>query len=498
MIERVAPKHSRIWYMADGVYSMFADLAPFAQLKELLDRYPQLHLYIDDSHGVSWAGRHGRGPALDALAGHPRVVVACSLNKSFASAGGAIVFPDPEMRRLVRTSGGPMIFSGPVQPPLLGAAISRPRSTSPTSFPCCRRGCASASTCSPTSRTSSACRSPRATYADPVRPARAAHRHPRRAAPPLRGRHLHEPRRVPGRADEARRCARDADAAPHARRRARAGRVAGRARPGGAGARRRRGAPAPREGHGRPGADARASPLGHRARTPTEWNALLGERGTFTVDGLRSSSVRSVASEKPEDEWEFHYYVVRNRAGKAVLATFFTAALWKDDMLSAAEVSDLVEARRADDPYYLTSTTFAMGSLLTEGDHLYLDRNADWKGALDLLMAAVSEHARRRARARSCCATCTPPTSSWPRRSASAATSRRRCRVAGLRARGRRRRGVALEADLQGARAPAQVGAPVRRRLRRRVPAPGGRAVSDEDSTTSTACTGPCRRVAAT
>ena len=113
---------------------------------------------------------------------------------------------------------------------------------------------------------------------------------------------------------------------------------------------------------------------------------------------------------------------MRDRAGKAVLATFFTAALWKDDMLASAEVSELVEARRAEDPYYLTSTTFAMGSLLTEGDHLYLNRNADWKGALDLLMGAVSEDARRPARARSCSATCTPPTSSWPRRSASAAT----------------------------------------------------------------------------
>ena len=48
----------------------------------------------------------------------------------------------------------------------------------------------------------------------------------------------------------------------------------------------------------------------------------------------------------------------------------------------------------AEDPYYLTSMTFGMGSLLTEGDHLYLDRNADWKGALDLLMGAVSEDAR--------------------------------------------------------------------------------------------------------
>ena len=156
----------------------------------------------------------------------------------------------------------------------------------------------------------------------------------------------------------------------------------------------------------------------------TEWDSLLGERGTFTVDGLQFLE-RAFAGgeERPEDEWNFHYYVVRDRAGKAVLATFFTAALWKDDMMASAEVSELVEQRRAEDPYYLTSMTFAMGSLLTEGDHLYLDRNADWKGALDLLMGAVSEHAKARGRAaRSCCATCTPPTSSWPRPCASAAT----------------------------------------------------------------------------
>ena len=126
-----------------------------------------------------------------------------------------------------------------------------------------------------------------------------------------------------------------------------------------------------------------------------EWDSLLGERGTFTVDGLRFlERAFGGEGERPEDQWEFHYYVVRDRAGKAVLATFFTAALWKDDMLSSAEVSELVERRRAEDPYYLTSTTFAMGSLLTEGDHLYLNRNADWKGALDLLMAAVSEDAK--------------------------------------------------------------------------------------------------------
>src|SRR5215469_1265730 len=49
ILKRVAPGR-RVWYLADGVYSMFADLAPFAALRELLDRDERLHLYIDDSH----------------------------------------------------------------------------------------------------------------------------------------------------------------------------------------------------------------------------------------------------------------------------------------------------------------------------------------------------------------------------------------------------------------------------------------------------------------
>jgi len=132
---------------------------------------------------------------------------------------------------------------------------------------------------------------------------------------------------------------------------------------------------------------------GADALDAAEWDALLGDRGTFSVEGLRFLERAFAGGERPEDEWAFHYYVVRDRAGRPVLATFFTAALWKDDMLASAEVSRLVEERRVQDPYYLTSLTFGMGSLLTEGDHLYLDGNADWKGALDLLLEGVGEDA---------------------------------------------------------------------------------------------------------
>ena len=119
--------HARIWYLADGVYSMCADIAPLEQLAALLQREDRLHLYIDDSHGVGWTGRHGRGPALDRLGSHERVVVAASLCKSFAAGGAAVVFPNAELKRRVRAVGGPMIFSGPVQPPMLGAALASAR-----------------------------------------------------------------------------------------------------------------------------------------------------------------------------------------------------------------------------------------------------------------------------------------------------------------------------------------------------------------------------------
>ena len=125
----------KVFYVCDGVYSMRGDMAPFARLRELLDAYPALHLYIDDAHATSWNGRHGRGGALDALGGHERVVVALSLNKAFSAAGGALVLPDTRSVKLIRRCGGPMLFSGPIQPPMLGVAAASARLHLDPSFP---------------------------------------------------------------------------------------------------------------------------------------------------------------------------------------------------------------------------------------------------------------------------------------------------------------------------------------------------------------------------
>ena len=117
----------RVFYVCDGVYSMRGDFAPFAKLRALLDAYPTLHLYVDDAHSTSWSGLRGRGAALASLGGHPRVTVALSLNKAFSAAGGCLVLPDADTVKLVRRCGGPMLFSGPIQPPMLGAAVASAR-----------------------------------------------------------------------------------------------------------------------------------------------------------------------------------------------------------------------------------------------------------------------------------------------------------------------------------------------------------------------------------
>lgn len=127
MVGALAEHHPRVWYLLDGVYSMHGDPAPFAELRALVAANEQFHLYVDDSHGLSWTGRHGRGTLLGEDGLPPRTVMVASLAKAFAAGGAVLLFPDAETARLVRTCGSTMIFSGPLQPALLGAAIASAR-----------------------------------------------------------------------------------------------------------------------------------------------------------------------------------------------------------------------------------------------------------------------------------------------------------------------------------------------------------------------------------
>lgn len=117
-------KQGRVFYAADGVYSMYGDAAPLARLAELVERYEHFVLYVDDAHGMSWRGTRGMGYAKSQLPAHPRVIVAVSLAKAFGTGGGALIFHDAKLRERVQCCGGPQIFSGQLPPAVLGAAIA--------------------------------------------------------------------------------------------------------------------------------------------------------------------------------------------------------------------------------------------------------------------------------------------------------------------------------------------------------------------------------------
>lgn len=123
-LNQLAPSGKRVWYLADGVYSMLGDLAPAVEIVGMLDEFPMLHCYFDDAHGLGWQGLHGRGAVLHDAPWHERLIVAGGLSKSFGTLGAVAAFGDPALAWRVQACGGPVTFSGPIQPAALGAAVA--------------------------------------------------------------------------------------------------------------------------------------------------------------------------------------------------------------------------------------------------------------------------------------------------------------------------------------------------------------------------------------
>jgi 7-keto-8-aminopelargonate synthetase-like enzyme len=416
-IVELARTHHRIWYAADGLYSMYADFVPTGELTTLMARHEQLWLYIDDAHSVSWTGRHGRGHALERLGQDTlrRCVVAGSLNKSFAAAGGVLTFPDAEMRRRVFTVGGPLIFSGPVQPPMLGAIRASARIhlspeirnlqvrlvkliklfnrlaadhglplVSPSEAPI---RCIGAGAPEVAYNLTARLRDLGFFTDSAVFPAVSPKRCGARITITTHHTETDIGAIVDALAVSLPRALADEGSSPDHLRQAFARQLAGRPVFVGAPDGRR--------------ADRPSLVLEHHTSVSTvqatEWDAMFGGRGAMDWRGLRTlEDVFATGNHtgnhtaNAEDHWRFDYWIIRDRKhGRPVAATFFTTVLWKDDMLSSAELSAAVEKLRAADPYHLTSTIVMMGTLLTEGDHLYVDRDADWRAALRLLLQDV-------------------------------------------------------------------------------------------------------------
>ncbi|TNF37645.1 MAG: GNAT family N-acetyltransferase [Deltaproteobacteria bacterium] len=400
-------QHRRVWYMADGIYSMFGDFAPLPELVALLDRYKGLHLYIDDAHGMGWTGDRGCGYVRSQIPHHPKMVLAISLNKSFASAGGALVFPDREAADEVKSCGGTMIFSGPIQPPMLGAALASTELHLSGEITALQEELAGL-----IRHTNARIRElqlPQYCEAEsplffiplglPRLVAKLANRVQRDgfyvnvatfpATPMRQGGLRFMINRALTREDIDRMLASVAWHYPRVLAEegltiadvARAFRLPSLPVP-------------PLDTASTEGASTRGLSV-ERARTiaaldPALWDGLFSGAGNHTHAGLRLLEGVFADGAEPENRWDFHYRVVRDDAGRVVAATWYTVSLFKDDMLAPAAVSRRVERMREADPGFLVSRTVMLGSPISKGRLLHLDRSHPaWRQAVALLLSEL-------------------------------------------------------------------------------------------------------------
>ncbi|MCB9647555.1 MAG: aminotransferase class I/II-fold pyridoxal phosphate-dependent enzyme [Deltaproteobacteria bacterium] len=435
VVKALAQKHRTVWFAADGVTSMYGELVNVDLLRAILDVAPNVRLYIDDAHGMSWAGEHGRGSFLSRMALDDRIVVATSLAKAFAAGGAALVFSDAMECERVRMCGGPMVFSGPLQPPLLGAALASARlhltdeiverqAVLQDRIAYCNERMAAAHlpllVANETPVVFVRLGLPRVATAVAQRLAADGvyvnvSMYP--SVPMKRGglrlgittTHSHEDidrvveslqRHVPRVLEEEGLSLADLDAlfersvvnyTPTDRDSAKSyiARLheAAKTRTSGA---------APRNWAGA-GLDCDPSLMSvqhaHSVEEidRAEWDGALGAVGCISWEAMRAAERIFRDQPHKEHNWEFHYVVVRDADRRPVCMTCFTVLLQKDDALMRDGVSRAVEQKRLEDPYFLTSKAVVMGSGLSEGNHLYLDRNGPWRAAMHWVLQTASK-----------------------------------------------------------------------------------------------------------
>ena len=408
-IQNLKGEYENIWYMADGIYSMYGDAAPLDEIYAMMDKYPQFRFYVDDAHGMSCYGKHGRGYVLAEREIHQQMVMATSFAKAFATGGGALIFPNKEMARLVRSFGGPMITSGPMQPGALGAAIASAdihlsgeidelqedlqQNIMYTNLMLKKYNLPNlAEDFSPIFFI--AVGLPKVGYslinklmkdgfflnigifpAVPIKNTGVRFTITRlhtfeQIENMVKSMAKHFPIVLEEENFSLEKIYKSFKMK----------------------------APETIKMEEKVESLIKTSSLKVEHNKSIldipqkQWDALLGNRGTFDWKGLNLLENSFVGNKLPEDNWEFDYITIKDNNEKVVLSTFLTTTITKDDMLSPEIVSREVELKRVDDPYFFTSKTLQVGSLLTEGNHLYIDKNsAYWKEAMQLFITKMEE-----------------------------------------------------------------------------------------------------------
>lgn len=410
-IQSLRDTHEKIWYVLDGVYSMYGDLAPVEELNQLANKYPSLHFYVDDAHGISWAGKNGCGCVFETMKKNKRTILLTTMAKGFGSIGGIVVFPDRKSFERVNTLGGALAHSHPVAPSVIGASIASANihlsdeiyklqeslkdkinycnnlleqfdlpvlsdSKTPIYFigtgqpkvgynlnkRLLNKGFYVSIAMFPAVSVKNT--GIRFTITNHI-----SKKEIEQFLEVLKMEYylaleeegvslsaVHKAFKLPFiEKDENTR--------------------------------------------GESSSELVIKTYNSIKKIDKKlWDQLFYEKGNFDWEGMRSLEEGFTDNKLPEQNWGFLYIIVRDKiSGKVVLATFFTECIMKDDMLTEMNISKEIEKIRLLDKYHLTSKALIMGCLISEGQHLVIDKkHRRWKESAQLMCNFLTNEKSKR------------------------------------------------------------------------------------------------------
>ncbi len=405
-IKQYANQRKKIWYMADGIYSMYGDFAPIADLMTLSQKYPQLNFYFDDVHGMSWIGKNGTGYVLSELKElSENVLLFGTLSKTFGASGAVLICANKKMYNRIKTFGGPLTFSAQLEPASIGAAIAsaeihlspeiyslqaelRDRVTyfnkllQQTDLPLIDENISPVfyiGTGMPKTGYNFVNRLMKEGFyvnlgifpAVPVkntgvRITISKHNQNDEIKGLVEAMEYHFPKALE-------------DTHTNTERVFQAFKLKQKQKE-----------------------TTINTKTNNNLKLQMEdsilkmdkqlWNSLLGNKGVFDWDGLKFLEESFSSNAQMEHNWTFRYLIINDQEQQPILATYITLSIWKDDMLAPVATSQKIEEERKIHPYYLTSNVLSLGSLFTEGEHLYLNNSHPQKSeALNILMECLEE-----------------------------------------------------------------------------------------------------------
>ncbi|WP_264564384.1 bifunctional aminotransferase class I/II-fold pyridoxal phosphate-dependent enzyme/GNAT family N-acetyltransferase [Flavobacterium sp. N3904] len=404
-IKQLSSKCNKIWYMADGVYSMFGDYAPIPELLALTQKYAQLNLYFDDVHGMSWKGKNGTGFIFEAINELPEnCIIVSTLSKTFGASGATVFCKNQKLREKIKNFGGPLTFSAQLEPASVAAAIASADIHLSPEIGLKQKGLAdkigyfnqllSKGDLPIISKNDSpvfflGMGTPATAYnfvqrlfkegfflnlgiypAVPIkntgiRITLSSHNQQQDITALAEAMEYHFPKAL----EETNNTENKIKQAfgIESRKTVKI-------------------------------SESKEQELFIEEKNTiqeiekSEWNQYMGKQNIFDWEGMLYLEKTFSQHPDPTNQWDFYYYIIKDSTGNIILMTFFTYGLWKDDMLATESVSKYLEEIRKTNPLYLTSKVFSMGSLFTEGKHCFINQEHPLaEKAIKLLLDNIEE-----------------------------------------------------------------------------------------------------------